>query len=144
MTFEEFDQTQEAGWRAIAKRGDFAGAAQAIIAYLATRPEWEAWQERTLHFHAAQMFAFAGNTNAALAHLPATLEPDDVANDPANRWRWNDYVAATEAFLREDLPALHAARERIAQGPEVDGAIPNLSVVDRLIANFGKPYAQAY
>ena len=58
--------------------------------------------------------------------------------------RWNDYVSANEAFLRGDLDALKAARERIAAGPKLNGVPANLDVVDRLIARFGKPYRNAY
>jgi hypothetical protein len=53
-------------------------------------------------------------------------------------------VTATIAFLEGDREGLLAAREQIASGPEWEGAIPNLNVVDRLIANFGKPYSEAY
>ena len=141
MTFDEFDQTIDGGWRAIAKRGDYAGAAAAIIDYLQTELELEDGQRRMLHFHAAQMYAFAGEVTEALEHLPFTIEPEEPNPNPV---RWNDYVAATVAFLQGDLSGLTAARERIAQGPAWEGEIPNLNVVDRLIANFGKPYPKAY
>jgi len=141
MTFDEFDQMMDGGWRAIAKQGDFAGAAQAIIEYLETEQALEDWQERVLHFHAVQMYAFAGAVEEALGHLPFSLVPEEPADTPI---RWNTYVEATEAFLRGDREGLVAAREIIAQGPMTDVRIPNLGVVDRLIANFGKPYSQAY
>lgn len=141
MDFHEFDQSEDRGWRRIAKQGDYAGAAHAIEAYMESHAELEAGQIRGLHFHAAQMHAFAGAVQAALRHLPPSREPDGSEHPLV---RWNDYVAATEAFLRGDLPALCTARERIAQGPTTEQGIPNLNVVDRLIANFGKPYSEAY
>lgn len=141
MTFDEFDQREDSGWRAIARQGDFAGAARAIEAYLEAHPALEDRQTGILHFHAAQMHAFAGAVDEALRHLPLSLDRDEPA-DPLVRW--NDYVAATEAFLRGDRAALLAARERIARGKARNGQVPNLHVVDRLIAGFGKPYSEAY
>ena len=65
MTFQDFDQAEDRGWRAIAKRGDFTGAARAITDYLASKSALEDWQIRILHFHAAQMYAFAGAVEEA-------------------------------------------------------------------------------
>ena len=147
MTYEEFDQTMGAGWRALAKQGDFAGAARALEEYLAAhRDHLEDWQVRTLHHHAAQMHAYsgsdAGSYARALAHLPFARIPDEPAD---SFFRWNAYVDATEAFLRGDRAAFDAARAYIAAGPaDEKGWIPNLAVVDRLAANFGKPYSEAY
>ena len=141
MTYEAFDQTHDEGWRAMAKQGNYALAARTIEDYLEANLDLTEGQQRVLHFHAAQMFAFAGQTDDALWHLPFSFEPED--GEP-KLILWNDYVAATEAFLRGNYPELLAARERIANGPECGGTIANLSVVDRLLANFDRPYSQAY
>src|SRR5882672_802785 len=97
MDFDEFDQSEDRGWRRIAHQGDFAGAARAIEAYMETHAELEPGQFRGLHFHAAQMHAYAGAVPEALRHLPPSREPEGSEHPLV---RWNDYVAATEAFLK--------------------------------------------
>jgi hypothetical protein len=65
-------------------------------------------------------------------------EPEDSAI------RWNAYVRATIAFLEKDREELMRMRDEIADGPKLQGAIPNLDVVNRLIAHFDSPYSVAY
>ena len=142
MTFNEFDQTEDQGWRLLARQRDFTGAARAIETYLKTTPDLEPWQSRILHFHAVQMHAFGGAIERALPHLPFSRDLDEA---PDAQIRWNDYVTATEAFLRGDRVGLISARERIALGQEEDGpGASNLRIVDRLIAGFGNPYSKTY
>jgi len=140
QSYRDFDQTPGHGWRALADQKRFVEAAQLIEAYLGM----EARNGANLHFHAAQCLALEGSASSitsAIAHLrDAQVNPEP----PDSPIRWNDYVAATAAFLKGDLPALKEARERIALGPKVNGESVNLDVVDRLIANFGNSYADAY
>jgi len=58
--------------------------------------------------------------------------------------KWNAYVNATLAFLNKDKEKLIKYRNQIAQGLEIKAIIPNLDVVDALIANFDEPYSIAY
>lgn len=153
LSLEEaaFDQGGD-GWRSLARPGCFLAAADLIAAYRAEHPGHGAM----LYFHEAQMRA-AGGDYAAAAPL------FDAARSGENEWRvdtgWNDYVAASVAFVRRDLATLTQHRERLASlpppplQPEVADAaraepIPegwpfNLDVVDRLIACFDKTYAEA-
>ena len=101
-------------------------------------------EQANLHFHAAQCLAFAGDAKSVLDALGHLKLSGDPAESPSSPLRWNDYVTATEAFLKGDLDALKAARERIAAGPKLDGVPANLDVVDRLIGRFRQPYLQAY
>ena len=141
LTYAEFDQRPHSGWRALADEKQFGEAAALIEAYLARHPQLDRFQRSNLHFHAAQLLAFAGKTEPALKHLErARLDPEPESSPI----RWNDYVSATAAFLQRDRLRLVAARERIAKGAAVDREIPNLAVVDRLIARFDEPYAEAY
>jgi hypothetical protein len=142
--YDGFDQRPGRGWRAYADQGRHREAAEFIERYLAGQGGLEDWQKVNLHFHAAQCHALSGEpagVDKALAHLQHARHKSEYPESPV---RWNDYVDATEAFLRSDLKALKAARARIAAGPKTDGKAPNLDVVDRLIERFGKPYAEAY
>ncbi|MBC7817901.1 MAG: hypothetical protein IAG10_13500 [Planctomycetaceae bacterium] len=143
-SYEEFDQTPGKGWRALADQKRFNEAAWSIQTYLAGHKELKVREKANLHFHAAQCLAIEGSPKSiatALAHLQdARVNPESADSHV----RWNDYVAATEAFLKGDLSSLKAARARIAEGPKWNGEVANLDVVDRLVAKFGKPYADAY
>ncbi len=86
-----------------------------------------------MHWHAAQALALAGAVPAALKHIPpARLDPEP----PDSPVRWNDYVAATEAFLQHNRANLIGARERIARKNPDD---PTLAIVDSLVTHFGEP-----
>jgi len=144
IPYSDFDQKPSSGWRALAEDKRYLDAARTIERYLSGNPALDVRQRANLHFHAAQCLAFDGQTASveqALAHLTKARVDPEPADLPL---RWNDYVLATSAFLKKDLAALKAARERIAAGPAWNGEVPNLDVVDRLIARFGKSYAEAY
>jgi len=144
-TYQDFDQSPGHGWRALAEdQKRFTEAARMIESYLVAHSKQKAYEQATLRFHAAQCLAFEGSDSsiaAALAHLRDARVNPELPDSPI---RWNDYVTATEAFLKGDLPTLKAARDRIASGPKWNGEVANLDVVDRLILKWGKSYADAY
>lgn len=135
MTYDEFDQ-QKNGWRSIAKLGMTKShgveAAQIIRYYLKKRKGLTRWQRSNLWFHAGQNLAKASEYSKAVACFCKSL---DSAGDD-----WDCYVRATIAFLKRDLSALQAERDKLA----LTQRKMNLVVVDRLIANFDKSYAEAY
>jgi hypothetical protein len=141
LSFDEFDQTMDGGWRTVAHEGNYRAAARMIERYLERYPDLEAGQQRILHFHAGQMLAFEGDYPSAIRHLNCSYEDPERSDSPV---RWNDYVHATIAFLENDRPSLLRYRESIASGPMFEGRIPNLHVADRLIEKFGEPYSKAY
>jgi hypothetical protein len=94
-----------------------------------------------LHFHAAQLFGFVGETSQALHHLKRAGVPDGSPNFPT---RWNDYVTATKAFLKRDHKELLAAREGMARHSLTAQDRTYLGVVDLLISRFSDSYASAY
>jgi hypothetical protein len=141
LPFDAFDQTEGGGWRPVAHRGEYDRAAEIIGQYLEHRPDLSEGQRRILHFHAGQMRAFADRYPEAIGHFKNSFEPVERENAVV---RWNDYVKATLAFLEGDREGLLRARDAIAGGPKHEGRVPNLHVVDRLLANFGKPYSEAY
>ncbi len=144
LSYQQFDQTPHSGWRVLAQdEKRFREAAALIEAYL-LHDGLDSDERVNLHFHAAQCLAFAGDAKSVLDALGHMKQARHAAEPPDAPLRWNDYVGATEAFLKGDLDALKAARERIAAGPKPNGVSANLDVVDRLIARFGQPYRQAY
>jgi len=140
LPYWQFDQTP-AGWRPWADRRDFREAAILIEAYFPRHPELLPNERAMLHFHAAQLFGFDGDSRASLRHLKRAEVPD---NSPGFPTRWNDYVAATTAFLKRDHTELLAARERMARGSSTDQDRTYLGTVDLLISRWGDPYGTAY
>ena len=94
-----------------------------------------------LHFHAAQLFAFGDETAPALTRLKRANVPDGSPGFPS---RWNDYVAATQAFLKHDRAGLLAARERMERGSFTEQDRIYLGTVDWLILWFDDSYGAAY
>ena len=141
LDYEAFDQRPSAGWRQLADGGKPLEAARLIDRYEERGTALKHWQRVNLRFHAGQLYAFAGRKDPAIARFRASLTHDEPADSPI---RWNAYVRATIAFLDGDLRGLTVRRGEIAEGPKLDGIVPNLDVVDRLIAHFGEPYSVAY
>ncbi|MCC7374550.1 MAG: hypothetical protein IT581_07830 [Verrucomicrobiales bacterium] len=140
LPYWQFDQTP-AGWRSLADRKQFHEAAKLIEAYLLRHPELNSNEQAMLHFHAAQLFAFGDETSTALRHLGHANVPDGSPGFPS---RWNDYVAATQAFLKHDRAGLLGARERLARGALTEQDRIYLGTVDWLIPRFGESYGTAY
>jgi len=142
LSWHQFDQTQGQFWRALMDAGRYAEAADLIERYLALHPELaigvEAINGANLHFHAAQCRAFAGDNEAALKHIAIAKHKQPTPGGLL----WNDYLDGTAAFLRRDKAALQAARDKLAAGHEINK--DNTAALDRLLANFGKLYREAY
>ena len=139
---EAFDQQPGQGWRKPAETDDYTEAGKLIDEYLRrNQTRMPAWQVRNLDFHAGQTYAFAGDYKTAMRRMENALADVEPVESPV---RWNPYVRATIAFLKGDKAALAACREEMVRGHEAQGTVPNMEVVDRLIARFGAPYAQAY
>jgi hypothetical protein len=141
LDYQAFDQTPGRGWRTLAAAGKHLDGARLIDRYASKKEGLEPWQRINLRFHAGQMYAYAGRTDDALARFKGALHDQEPADSPI---RWNAYVRATIAFLEKDRERLLTNHEEIARGPMFMGTIPNLDVVDRLIAHFDAPYAVAY
>ncbi len=140
LPYWDFDQTS-AGWRSLADKREFRKAAILIETYLPRHPELLPNQQAMLHFHAAQLFGFEADNREALHHLKYTSVPDYSTGFPA---RWNDYVAATRAFLQRDHAGLLAARDRMARSLSSEQDQTYLGVVDLLISRWEESYRSAY
>ncbi len=146
LGYQQFDQTPGSGWRILADRKEYREAAHLIETYM-TRHQELTEQQAILHFHAAQLFAFAGDTSAAVAHLEychQSVPRGSLAHIIERVECWNDYVDATKAFLERDRGQLLAARERLASRPAAQGEIPNLKIVNSFVGHFGETYSIAY
>ena len=141
LDYEAFDQQPGGGWRKVAESGKHLEAARLIDAYEKNKKGLNGWQRRNLRFHAGQVYAFAGQNEVAIARFKSAVSPDEPEDAPI---RWNAYVKATIAFLEGDRQKLTELREEMARGPKLQGEVPNLDVVDRMIANFGSSYSAAY
>jgi len=147
LGMDAFDQDMAGGWRAVSQRpGCEARAADLVRDYRIFTQQ----RLSTLYWHEAQLRANLGENEAAVRLMEQSRKPDDQRG-------WNPYVDATIAFLRNDRPALTAARERLAALPRPadfeERTLPggyrirwplNLDVVDGLIRCFGRPYRNAY
>ena len=159
MSFENFDQDLDGGWRVIADRDECQIEAADLLA------EYRAQYEddpnfhglSTLIWHEGQVRAGAAQTDQALILFRRSYKEVTHDTDLA----WNYYVDATIAFLEQDLAALDAAYAGLKAVPEPDYWVAaaekfeteygqkiswpsNLNVVEALRACFGRPYSQAY
>lgn len=141
LNYVDFDQRPGSGWRKLAETGKYRQAARLIDRYLQETNELHEWQRVNLRFHSAQLYALAGDKDLALARLKTAFFDQEPPDAPI---KWNAYVGATIAFLERDRQKLAEFREEIAEGPSHQGVVPNLDVVDRLIACFDEPYSIAY
>ncbi|MEM1381758.1 MAG: hypothetical protein AAGH41_14140 [Pseudomonadota bacterium] len=162
-----FDQDfNGGGWRGIdAQEGCERAAAEAIKAYILYSTPSAPDDIKLLRWHAGQLLANGGFTSEALPFFAGSFSETYKGDGDAD-W-WDIYVDATLAFLEGDRARLVAARDRLAAFPvsEEEKAArrkflednptvtmppgfvdepPNLAVVERLLACFGQPYAEAY
>lgn len=130
-----FDQDMKGGWRALADRGCLAEAADLIRDYrLRQKPQRGTSQSIILYWHEGQNRALLGENDAAIMLFDSSRASGKGAA------AWNLYVDATIFFLKKNRTALLAARDAMASL----GTSPNLTVVDNLIACFGRSYKAGY
>jgi hypothetical protein len=144
----EFDQSS-AGWRFLADRGCYRGAAAVIRRYIAARSAALTPPERAiLYFHLAQMLASTGDRTAALSALD--LSQRASAQQSKRFASWDVYVQGTIAFLRQDRRSLIDAitgLEETAAGQAGTAKLVtdlNLATLRGLRDCFAKDYSVAY
>jgi len=150
LTFSEFDQDLEGGWRRVAAMPNCTLAAADLIQEYRDRTEGH---RTTLNFHEGQLRARVGQTERATA-----LFQNSRKDPEKDKFGWNYYVDATIAFLKKDRNALLQSRDALAalekpeefrpvdrHGNEVDVSWPpNLHIVERFLTCFDMPYSTAY
>jgi serine/threonine protein kinase len=144
LEWQKFDQTPGQYWRQLADVRRYREAAELIERYLTLHPELEDGAQQingaNLHFHAAQCHAFARNKERALEHLKKALHQLPSSNQDS--LLWNYYVNGTTFFLLGERDGLISAYEELAKRTPFND--PNVVALDRLLAGFGKTYAEAY
>lgn len=111
LSYEEFDQDLDGGWRALEARGRCAPiAAKLILDYLGANQDSELspMQVRLLLWHAAQTTAYY-NEVAAIDLFEKTYETTTRST------QWDIYVDGTIAFLRKDRRALDDALNMLSK-----------------------------
>jgi hypothetical protein len=130
-----FDQDMKGGWRALADRGCLAEAADLIRDYrLRQKPQMGTSQSIILYWHEGQTRALLGENDAAIMLFDHSRA---IGKGAA---AWNLYVDATIFFLKQDRAALLVARDAMVSL----GSSPNLTVVENLLACFGRTYKEGY
>lgn len=123
LTYWEFDQTMDGGWRAIANQGRHREVAELIDGYLEHNDAKLADGMRAyLHFHGSQAWTLAGDTDRAFAHLSQATVDSFPARFPQT---WNHMVRGTMAFIRGDIELLRSLKEEVI-------GMPSLSVRDSM------------
>src|SRR5690606_19934940 len=126
------------GWRTWGDKGCYEETARLIDQYLTLHfSELVVWQRGVLAWHAGQMYAFGDDYGLARVRFLASLNPNEPPDTPI---LWNDYVYATVAFLDKNIPELRRRRDKIANGPDLNGAKANLNIVDSFLKCPDEPY----
>lgn len=126
-----FDQTDQ-GWRSLPQPRAIATLRDYISKYVrqgqfVNAPKGnKTLLPNTLYWHLGQLQAMAGDSASAVASMRSSL-----SGDPD----WDAYVKATIAFL---------ANNRKAFDQYVGQPNSNKETIDRLAANWGKSYREAY
>ena len=142
LSWEDFDQNPSSGWRPLAERKDYAGAARMIETYLDHRDDLLLAQQGYSRFHAGQLWAIHGETEKALVHFDLATVTDMPPEFPQS---FNALVTGTRSFLRNDMVAVRAARDQVAAMP---GLTPRdsmfLEALDLLSRSEGLTYQEVY
>ncbi|PCO05741.1 hypothetical protein AWR36_006940 [Microbulbifer flavimaris] len=150
LSFAEFDQDPEKGWRPFYEKRCF-GAAQELLSMYIERNPGVAKKNFMLNFHAGQMCAFTGDYEAAETYFRKSY------SGRVSSWsNWDAFVDANIAFINSDISDLERAKSKIEQQVTItEGAYPNfpshlygkkinLDVVKAFMACIGKSYSIAY
>lgn len=148
LSFEDFDQNPDDGWRPYYDSGCYGQAAALLTKYISRYPD-RISRHYMLPFHAGQMFALNNEYEKAESWMKKGYSPNE-----SKTIDWNAFVDANIAFVRKDRTKLLQMRERIARQPAMTKAMGapewavgrkmNLDVVDGFIRCFDEPYTAAY
>jgi hypothetical protein len=121
-SFEQFDQSDDSGWRVHIKKGEYVAACNLMRAYLECRKDLKADQRALLSFHLGQMLGVLEENNLALLEMKKSEFFGTSELLPVSR---NRYVQATMMFLARDKTGAEMVRAEVAASPHKEylGAI---------------------
>ncbi len=111
LSWREFDQSPDSGWRPVADRKEYARAAELIEYYLENKSGLEQGQIAYLHFHAAVLHGYEDKNELAIEHLGSASVDSFPVGFPQS---WNALVKGELAFILKDMDAVRSARDEIA------------------------------
>lgn len=131
---EIFDQDEDMGWRKLSDPADRIGA---ITVYLDKHQEAlrkgsanDRELQALMHFHIGQLLMTINDDNALAAIKHFNQSEFDGQN------RWNNYVAATIAYLQQDTERVRGCLSKIVDFENLEGSHKNLSrTTRRLLEN---------
>lgn len=138
LSFNDFDQDMNGGFRKLANKGCYFEAANLIDIYnLHNKSRLEKWQVRASYWHAGQLYASANEYSIAKSRFLKSYKPNELPNDT---FKWNTYVNATIAFIDGDKELLINYKDELllATDPAMK---PNLDMVKGMIKCFGRSYS---
>lgn len=134
---EHFD-SQTCCWRQLAAEGKYGQAANLILTYL---KKGKVANKHSLNWHAAQMFAMAGNDKQAIRYANKTYNLFYRGFGGSEGRAWYFFAKGTKAFLKRDKKEL----ERLLHCWE-EKELPkdkNFEELTKLLTNWDKSYKEA-
>ncbi|NNF81853.1 MAG: hypothetical protein HKM99_03860, partial [Flavobacteriaceae bacterium] len=135
LSFDEFDQTMDGGWRTYAQNEDYETATKLIKIYL-EKEGLEPFQLRVLNFHCGQMLALMNENEEAIPHMEASFKSEEDV------MHWNVYVEATIAFLRKDRETFDLKKQELMEKSVFPDGDSNLKVLELLENSFDSTYKE--
>ncbi len=137
LTYQQFDQTDDAGFRLLEKSGCHTEAAILIKRFITHNNS----KESSLTWHLAQMEGLAGNYQHAIFHANKVLDPNEDSSN--SKMYWNDFVLGNIAFWNKDKVKLKQYIANIEKGQNFKPNQINLNYLNQLLKNFDLSYKQA-
>ncbi|MEM6509383.1 MAG: hypothetical protein AAF644_07820 [Pseudomonadota bacterium] len=137
LTYQQFDQTYDAGFRLLEKSGCHAEAAILIKRFISHNNS----KESSLTWHLAQMEGLAGNYQQSVFHAKKVLDPDEELS--GSKMYWNDFVLGNIAFWNKDKAKLKQHIAIIEKGQSFKPNQINLNYLNQLLKHFDLSYKQA-
>jgi hypothetical protein len=139
LSYDEFDQSHDGGWRTLSAEKCYFLAGKLIDVYLNTHPELLVWQSANLLFHAGQLYAFDNRNFLAVQRMrDAVWSLEGFPNT-----NWNGYVNATIFFLQKNRVGFNVQRQVVLRSTtEVNKS--NAEIVDNMLRHFHASYGYVY
>jgi len=141
LSWREFDQSPDTGWRPYAERGEYTRAVELIEYYLSNKEGLNQGEIGYSRFHAAVLCGYEDRYEDAVALLRQSSVDSLPEGFPQT---WNALVKGTLGFILKDMEAVRAARDDIIVMPSLSSRDSSfLEALEHLIAQEGMTYREA-